>query len=200
MDRKQILKNKKPARLLRGTNKLNLALVGFKGCGKSTVGVALAQMLEAPFIDLDRRIEEKHKKKLGESLSCRDIFKKHGEAYFREIERKALQQALRSNVGAVVALGGGSADNNKELLIKCSGLTIVFIYTRPKILFSRIMANGMPPFFDKNDPLGSFLKLYRKRLKTYKEVADFVVDNSKKHHHQVAREIIDQIEARSFRG
>lgn len=195
---KNLIAEKGAAQAGSGANKINLALVGFKGCGKSTVGAALARMLKTTFIDLDRRIEENHEDERGESLSCRDIFRRHGEAYFRAIERKTLQQVLSSPGGAVVALGGGSVEHNKELLTKGAKLAVVFIYARPKIIFSRILAKGIPPFFDKNDTMGSFKKLYRKRLKAYKEVAHFTVDNSSRPCGEVASEIIALIKGKGF--
>lgn len=80
--------------------KRNLYLCGFMGSGKSHVGKALSRDLKVPFIDLDTFIE------IEEECTISEIFVTKGEAYFRKLERNALQKL--KNAKAVVALGGGT--------------------------------------------------------------------------------------------
>jgi shikimate kinase len=80
-------------------------LVGFMGCGKTTIGKALAARLGWPFIDLDDDIEA------GAQRTISDIFATEGEKIFRELEHAALQRRLRmiqSGRPMVLALGGGA--------------------------------------------------------------------------------------------
>ena len=80
-------------------------LVGFMGCGKTTVGKALAARLGWSFVDLDDDIEAEAHRSIG------DIFANEGEPAFRELERAALQRRLRmiqSGQPTVLALGGGA--------------------------------------------------------------------------------------------
>ncbi len=82
-----------------------LFLCGFMGCGKSTIGPALAEELGWDFIDLDSRIEA------AENTTIAEIFRSRGEAEFRRIETEALHSvmsAVARGVPAVVALGGGA--------------------------------------------------------------------------------------------
>lgn len=78
-----------------------LALVGFMGCGKSTVGRHLASRRRWSFVDLDREIEKEAKSSIAE------IFESQGEQAFRELEQTVLTRVLRGQ-GLVVATGGGT--------------------------------------------------------------------------------------------
>ena len=88
-----------------------IALCGYMGSGKSTLGKMLAKKLAFDFVDLDGYIEEK------ENMSIPQIFANYGEAYFRQCEYSALASFLNAN-NTVLSLGGGVqiADENKKLL------------------------------------------------------------------------------------
>lgn len=81
---------------------MHVSLIGFMGSGKSTVGQALAERLDRPFVDTDAEVE----RMLGMSLP--DIFEQMGEAAFREAEQDALSDALRPLDPIVLATGGGT--------------------------------------------------------------------------------------------
>lgn len=76
-------------------------LVGYMGCGKSTLGRRLARRLGVPFVDTDARVEER------EGASVSDLFRYEGEQRFREIEREVLDAAIAGNDSAVISTGGG---------------------------------------------------------------------------------------------
>lgn len=78
-----------------------LFLVGYMGCGKSTVGRKLARRLGVPFVDTDAAVEAR------EGASVADLFRYEGEERFREIERAVLEETLASGTPAVVSTGGG---------------------------------------------------------------------------------------------
>ena len=86
-------------------------LVGFMGCGKTTVGEALARMLQRSFIDLDRLIEAR----INETIA--DLIARDGEARFRELETSILREVAGS-ASAVISLGGGAftREINRELI------------------------------------------------------------------------------------
>ena len=87
-------------------------LIGMMGAGKSTVGLALAKMLDYEFVDLDAVIAK------NTELSISQIFEQFGEAEFRNIEKRILKENIHEN--AVIATGGGSVINaeNRELMEK----------------------------------------------------------------------------------
>ena len=68
---------------------MNIIMMGPKGAGKTSVGIALAEILGRPWVDTDRIIEELD----GKGRSCREIFSVDGEQAFRVLERRAAQQA-----------------------------------------------------------------------------------------------------------
>lgn len=76
-------------------------LVGYMGCGKSTLGRRLARRLGVPFIDTDARVEER------EGATVSDLFRYEGEQRFRKIEREVLDAAIAGNDSAVISTGGG---------------------------------------------------------------------------------------------
>lgn len=97
-------------------------LVGFMGCGKSTVGRALADELGWSFIDLDREIEER------EGTTIAQIFDERGEPVFRDLETAALRNRVhnvQSGRPQVVSLGGGAfhSEENFELVAN-NGVTV----------------------------------------------------------------------------
>ncbi|MBQ1722712.1 MAG: shikimate kinase, partial [Muribaculaceae bacterium] len=93
-------------------------LIGMAGCGKTTLGRALAAEMNVAFVDLDEYIEERCEATIGE------IFKQTGEQTFREIERKALLEVAAMD-DAIVACGGGTPcqPGNMEI-INSHGLSI----------------------------------------------------------------------------
>ncbi|MDE6802361.1 MAG: shikimate kinase [Muribaculaceae bacterium] len=77
-------------------------LIGFMGCGKTTLGHAVAQLASIPLVDLDDYIEQK------EGRSIRQIFADSGEDHFREIERHYLTHLASEYPDAIIACGGGT--------------------------------------------------------------------------------------------
>ncbi|MDB4534765.1 shikimate kinase [Vicingaceae bacterium] len=108
-------------------------LIGFMGSGKTTLGKELAKKLDKPFFDLDLEIEK------AESLSVNQIFERHGEAYFRDIESKVLQVLIANNSNFVLALGGGTPCFNGNMdLVNSAGISIYLKYNAG-ILTSRLL-------------------------------------------------------------
>ena len=82
----------------------NIVLIGMMGSGKSSIGKILSKKLNLTFIDIDQKIEE------FENLKISEIFKKHGENYFRKIEEKISLKFLTSE-NSIISLGGGGFIN-----------------------------------------------------------------------------------------
>lgn len=106
-------------------------LIGFMGCGKSTLGKRLARKINYEFMDMDTIIEEK------EGMSVREIFEKKGEAWFRESESVFLK-SLDPSKNIVVATGGGAPcfGDNMELMNTIG--TTVYLKMSPSSLASRL--------------------------------------------------------------
>lgn len=118
------------------------------GCGKSTIANKLSKIIEIPFVDLDKKIEEKV------NLSINDIFEKYGEIYFRKLEREVFIELLNSSENLIIGLGGGTPcyANNHELL---KGDNVVSVYLKASIetLFNRLAHNKSkrPLIADKSE-------------------------------------------------
>ena len=106
------------------------------GCGKSTIANKLSKTTSIPYVDLDKKIEEKI------NLSINDIFKTYGEIYFRKVEREVFIELLDSPQQLIISLGGGTPcyANNHELL---KNENVVSIYLKASIdtLFSRLISS-----------------------------------------------------------
>ena len=97
-----------------------LLLWGFMGSGKSTIGRELAARAGVPFVDLDEALESRA------SMSIADIFAKRGEPFFRELEKRALEELLDEGGKAVVALGGGALLDER---LRARSLAEAFVVT-----------------------------------------------------------------------
>jgi len=154
-----------------------IAIIGFKGCGKSTAGKLLAARLGRPFTDTDDILEEIYKEKSGQALSFREIYVKHGRAYFEDLETEAIRRALDGE-GRVISFGGGSLMTMDAKGIGVNDTVFIYLTASPDVLFDRIIANGIPAFFSSANPRDSFNQLLEKRRPIYERYATITVDNS----------------------
>jgi len=113
-----------------------IVIVGFMGCGKTTVGEALARQLNRNFVDLDSFITSRERR------SPAEIIQADGEAYFRKIETRALEAVLEDRHGEVIALGGGAwtVPANRTLIALHDCLSI-WLNVPFEICWGRITAN-----------------------------------------------------------
>lgn len=111
---------------------MRIYLIGYMGCGKSTLGRRLSEHLGLQFVDMDHYIEKRNCKTIPQ------IFEEEGEAGFRKKERKALEE-LAEFTDIVIATGGGAPCffDNIDLMNK-TGKTI-YLNINPKILADRLM-------------------------------------------------------------
>lgn len=113
-----------------------IVLLGYMGCGKSTIAQNLSKITNIPFLDLDKCIEERV------NLSINEIFEKHGEVYFRKLEHEMFVELLQSSENTIIGLGGGTPcyANNHELL---KGDDVVSVYLKASIdtLYNRLVHN-----------------------------------------------------------
>jgi shikimate kinase len=106
-------------------------LIGFMGCGKSTFGRKLAEELNWDFVDLDDYIE------FQEKSSIPEIFRDKGEAYFRSLESKAVEESSKWK-RTIISTGGGTPCFNDNISsINNIGLS-VYIKLSPEVLKSRL--------------------------------------------------------------
>ena len=121
---------------------MNIFLVGFMGCGKSTIGKKLAKKLDYQFIDSDTFIENREKD------SVESIFNKSGEDYFRKLETEFLEEIDFDKT--IIALGGGTpCDPDRLKLIQKKG-ELIYIDLPAEALCDRLIQAKKPrPLIDE---------------------------------------------------
>jgi shikimate kinase len=157
-----------------------LAIVGYMGSGKTTLGRLLARATGLEFVDLDRAISKKAGKEIPE------IFAVYGEGRFRDLEREALREALDGEGPCIVACGGGvvMTSENRALL---QGVTTVFLREDIGVLYGRTRGPGRPLRAASRE---EFESRYAERLPFYREVADLEVEVDGRSPSRVAEEVL----------
>jgi shikimate kinase len=111
-----------------------IILLGYMGCGKSTIANSLSGITEIPFLDLDKCIEE------TVDLTINQIFEIHGEVYFRKLEHEILLDLLNSPGKIIIGLGGGTpCYANNHLLLKSDAVCSIYLKASIDTLFSRLV-------------------------------------------------------------
>lgn len=105
-------------------------LCGFMGCGKTTVGRVLADLLGTAYADMDAYIEK------SEKMSIPQIFSDKGEGYFRDAETRAVEEMGKN--GGVIACGGGAMLREKNADLAAKNGVVVYIDTPYDICWERI--------------------------------------------------------------
>ena len=140
----------------------NIALVGMAGCGKSTLGRALAKETGKKFVDADAEVEDLAGKTIPE------IFAQEGEEVFRRMETTVLAE-LGMESGLVIATGGGCVTREENYPLLHQNSRIIWLDRCP----ARLPTEGRP-LSQKTHPA----KLYEMRKPMYKAFADAAVDNN----------------------
>ena len=166
-------------------DKRNIVLIGFMGCGKTTIGRQLASRLEFGFTDTDALVEAR----VG--MSIPDYFSTHGEAAFRDIEHEVVAKVSKL-ANQVIATGGGAVlrDDNRELL--SNGNIVVWLTARPDVVVARTerRRGARPLLTTDEDPLERVLRILAIRGPLYQSVADAIVDTSDRPVHRAVGDII----------
>ncbi len=152
------------------------------GCGKSTVGRALARRLRWDFIDLDHLIEHRAGKRITE------IFEQSGEAGFREIEGEVLV-SLQEFERVVVATGGGIVTHAENLERLRSLGYVVWLDVPEEEVYQRIAHSTHRPLLHTENPRETVRKLFALREPMYRAAADCIIAASR----SPRRKIIDSI-------
>jgi shikimate kinase len=150
--------------------KRNIILIGFMGVGKGTTARAYAKKYGIFNIDTDDLIESK------ENREIKKIFKEHGEAYFRALEQDCANWIEQSVEDSFISCGGGfyKVENLKNLG------TVILLDASYEWIYNRLSTAENSKAKLKKRPLFSepkkAKKLYKERAKSYKKLADFVLN------------------------
>lgn len=153
------------------------------GSGKSTVGKLLADELGMEFIDIDKEVERQ------QGMKIKDIFKKFGEAYFRQLEKDKLKEFI-GKTGYVVSTGGGlGADRQMMELMKQDG-KVIWIDASLDTILERCKNDTDRPLLKL--PFDELLKLFEKRKEVYC-MSDIKISSDGTSPQSLVKSIISQI-------
>lgn len=163
----------------------SVVLIGLMGAGKTAIGRRLATRLGLKFVDADNEIEQA----AGKSIS--DIFADHGEAHFRDGERRVIARLLNDGP-QVLATGGGAYMNDETReTISNSGVS-VWLKADLKVLMERVVRRDHRPLLKTDNPEEVMKRLMDERYPVYAS-SDVTVKSRDVPHEVIVDEIIDAI-------
>lgn len=161
---------------------MNVALYGFMGVGKSTVGKALSERLGYGFVDMDEMIERRA------GVKIKDIFAAEGEKGFRALEKEVAKEMAKRD-RQVIACGGGAILDPENVEALRSNSVLVLLTASIDEIVERTRDSDVRPLLNVDDARAEAEALLRKRMPLYLEAADFVMDTTGASPTQLAAEI-----------
>jgi len=146
--------------LVEGLGGRSIVLVGLMGAGKTSVGKRLAARLHLPFVDADAEIEK------AADATIPEIFARHGEAYFRDGERRVIRRLLDGRP-KVLATGGGAFMNAETRASIAAGGVSVWLRAELDILMARVRKRSNRPLLQTADPEATMRRLMDERYPVY---------------------------------
>ena len=162
----------------------NIALVGFMGTGKSSVGRLLAEQLHFGFLDTDDLIESR----AGKTISA--IFSDDGEAAFRQWERDIVSE-LSSRKRMVISTGGGVGANEANLASLKAHALVVCLWASPAKIWERVRSQTHRPLLQEADPAEKIRQLLAAREPYYKQ-ADVLLNTEVRSVREVVQQVLHQ--------
>jgi shikimate kinase len=162
----------------------NLALVGFMGTGKSSVGRVVAQLLRYEFIDTDELLEKRASKTITR------IFAEDGEPVFREMECALVSEMIGWR-RRVIATGGGLVSDPNNLSSLRSHALLVCLWASPEVIWQRVRNQIHRPLLQDPDPLARIRTLLEQRAPSYRQ-ADVLINSGIRSVREVAQQVAHQ--------
>ena len=164
------------------TNK-NIFLIGFMGCGKSTMARLLAEELHMELVEMDETIEKE------ENRTIKDIFATDGEAYFRDLESQLIVR-IADRGGMIVSCGGGAILREENVANMKKNGTIVYLSATPETIYERVRYSTNRPLLNGNMNVEYISQLMSKRVDKYEKAADVILCVNKKEKNEIVRELL----------
>lgn len=158
----------------------HIVLTGFKSCGKTTVGRALAARMGARFVDLDSALQDVYFERTGRRAHFREIFRDEGPEAFRALEREAAERVAAHAASAsrplIVALGGGALciEATRRAVARIG--PIVYLQAPFAEILDRVRREGFPAYVRGEDKEAAFEAVFEERRPLYESCADILVD------------------------
>ena len=165
------------------TNK-NIFLIGFMGCGKSTMASLLAEEIGAELMEMDETIEAEA------GISINEIFEKYGETHFRDLESQLISRITQKG-GMVVSCGGGAILRPENVACMRENGTIVYLSATPETIFERVRYSTNRPLLNGNMNVEYISSLMQKRLPRYMDAADITISVDGKEKQDILKELTE---------
>jgi shikimate kinase len=166
----------------------SIVLIGYRGCGKTTVGRLLADILGLSFVDTDALVVEE----AGCAITA--IFESEGETGFRERESRAIERALVSTP-VVISLGGGAVTVEPNMVRLASKCMVVWLTASPEVLCARAAADVSSaesrPALTSLSGIDEVRQVLAVRTPLYTSCADVTIDTENRKPIEIAREIAE---------
>lgn len=165
----------------------NVILIGYMGCGKSTIGVKLSYRLQQPFLDTDKMIETK------EERSIAQIFDTDGEERFRQMETECIRGLLEEKKWYVIATGGGLPVMKRNRAILKQLGKVIYLRVRPDTVYERLKNDKSRPLLRGENPMKKITEMIQMRAPAYEAAADAVIDVDGKSFEEILSEIEEKV-------
>lgn len=165
----------------------NIALIGFMGTGKSSVGRLIADQLQFQFVDTDELIERRAGKIIAR------IFSEDGEPVFRQLERETLL-GLAKLEKAVISTGGGLGANADNIRSLKEHSLVVCLWASPERIWDRVGSQTHRPLLREADPMAKIRSLLAAREPFYKQ-ADVLLNTELRGLREVAQQAMHHFQA-----
>jgi len=163
---------------------LNLALIGFMGAGKTSVGRLVADQLHFDYLDTDEMIQSRTARTIA------DIFKKDGEPAFRKLEQQLVSE-LAARKRTVIATGGGLPTDPVNLASLKTHALIVCLWASPEKIWERVRNQTHRPLLCDPNPKLKIRELLAAREPFYRQ-ADVLINTDLRSAREAAQQVVHQ--------
>ena len=167
---------------------MNIVLCGMMGAGKTTVGIQLALLLDRSWVDTDNLIERDYG-------AISKIFERHGEAYFRELETRTVEEVIEEE-NLIISVGGGLVMNQENVSLLKENGKIFYLRASVETLAERLKGDTTRPLLkvDGESLTETLTKKLEERASAYESAADYIIDVEGKTPSQIAVDIMSMLE------
>ncbi len=166
----------------------NIFLIGFMGCGKSTIAGYLHDTFSMDVVEMDDIIAKR------EGMSISDIFETYGEQYFRDVETNLLVE-MQNKSNVVISCGGGTPMRENNVLEMKKNGRVVLLTAQPETVLQRVKDNHDRPLLENNKNVSFIADLMAKRSEKYEAAADIIIQTDGKNEQEICEEMIQRLRA-----